>query len=155
MLGRRIAARPRPPATVRDLEIALLEEWNSIPQSLIYNLIASMANSALAALGTLNSRRAASPLVRLVEGEKRWEDPDTSWVFSLKIGVEPSKIVLPPARCSMLSIEQKGCVAFHSKRESISGESPTTIPEDTSMPYSGFEPEPARLQAECPNHHTR
>ncbi|GFX57255.1 transposable element Tcb2 transposase [Trichonephila clavipes] len=26
MLGRRIAARPRPPATVRDLEIALLEE---------------------------------------------------------------------------------------------------------------------------------
>ncbi|GFV31026.1 hypothetical protein TNCV_4088001 [Trichonephila clavipes] len=44
MLGRRIAARPRPPATVRDLEIALLEEWNSIPQSLIDNLIASMAN---------------------------------------------------------------------------------------------------------------
>ncbi|GFV93791.1 hypothetical protein TNCV_366901 [Trichonephila clavipes] len=33
MLGRRIAARPRPPATVRNLEIALLEEWNSIPQS--------------------------------------------------------------------------------------------------------------------------
>ncbi|GFT97841.1 transposable element Tc1 transposase [Trichonephila clavipes] len=33
-----------PPATVRDLEIALLEEWNSIPQSLIDNLIASMAN---------------------------------------------------------------------------------------------------------------
>ncbi|GFV03148.1 transposable element Tcb2 transposase [Trichonephila clavipes] len=32
MLGRRIAARPRPPATVRDLEIALLEEWNSIPK---------------------------------------------------------------------------------------------------------------------------
>ncbi|GFU69926.1 hypothetical protein TNCV_3348511 [Trichonephila clavipes] len=44
MLGRRIAARPRPPATVRDLEIALLEEWNSIPQSLIDNLIAFMAN---------------------------------------------------------------------------------------------------------------
>ncbi|GFV10061.1 hypothetical protein TNCV_1301891 [Trichonephila clavipes] len=40
----RIAARPRPPATVRDLENALLEEWNSIPQSLIDNLIASMAN---------------------------------------------------------------------------------------------------------------
>ncbi|GFW84029.1 uncharacterized protein TNCV_1661981 [Trichonephila clavipes] len=26
--------------------------------------------------GTLNSRRAASPLVRFVEGEERWEDPD-------------------------------------------------------------------------------
>ncbi|GFT44740.1 hypothetical protein TNCV_2845281 [Trichonephila clavipes] len=44
MLKRCIAARPRPPATVRDLEIALLEEWNSIPQSLIDNLIAFMAN---------------------------------------------------------------------------------------------------------------
>ncbi|GFW52095.1 integrase catalytic domain-containing protein [Trichonephila clavipes] len=44
MLRRRIAARPRPPATVRDLEIALLEEWNSIPQSLIDNFIASVAN---------------------------------------------------------------------------------------------------------------
>ncbi|GFW37067.1 uncharacterized protein TNCV_5019651 [Trichonephila clavipes] len=26
--------------------------------------------------GTLNSHRAASPLVRLVEGEERWEEPD-------------------------------------------------------------------------------
>ncbi|GFX52962.1 transposable element Tcb1 transposase [Trichonephila clavipes] len=50
MLGRRIAVRPRPPATVRDLEIALLEEWNSIPQSLIDNLIASMANRCAAIL---------------------------------------------------------------------------------------------------------
>ncbi|GFV24617.1 transposable element Tcb1 transposase [Trichonephila clavipes] len=48
MLRRRIAARPRPPATVQDLEIALLEEWNSIPQSLIDNLIASMANRCAA-----------------------------------------------------------------------------------------------------------
>ncbi|GFV74171.1 DDE_3 domain-containing protein [Trichonephila clavipes] len=44
MVRRRIAARPRPPATVRDLEIALLEDWNSVSQSLIDNLIASMAN---------------------------------------------------------------------------------------------------------------
>ncbi|GFX55424.1 transposable element Tcb1 transposase [Trichonephila clavipes] len=50
ILGRRIAARPRPHATVRDLEIALLEEWNSIPQSLIDNLIASMANRCAAIL---------------------------------------------------------------------------------------------------------
>ncbi|GFX60192.1 uncharacterized protein TNCV_4533521 [Trichonephila clavipes] len=26
--------------------------------------------------GTLNSRRAACPLVRLVEGEERWDNPD-------------------------------------------------------------------------------
>ncbi|GFW52668.1 transposable element Tcb2 transposase [Trichonephila clavipes] len=50
MLGRRIAERPRPPAPVRDLEIALLEEWNSIPQSLIDNLIASMENRCAAVL---------------------------------------------------------------------------------------------------------
>ncbi|GFU52500.1 transposable element Tcb1 transposase [Trichonephila clavipes] len=50
MLGRRIAARPRPPAIVQDLEIALLEEWNGIPQSLIDNLIASMANRCAAVL---------------------------------------------------------------------------------------------------------
>ncbi|GFW69217.1 transposable element Tcb2 transposase [Trichonephila clavipes] len=50
MLGRCIAARPRLPATVRDLEIALLEEWNSIPQSLIDKLIASMANRCAAVL---------------------------------------------------------------------------------------------------------
>ncbi|GFY22519.1 hypothetical protein TNCV_2177801 [Trichonephila clavipes] len=52
MLGRRIAAQTRPPATVRDLEIALLEEWNSIPQSLIDNLIASMANRVITAMPT-------------------------------------------------------------------------------------------------------
>ena len=44
MLERRIATRPRPPFTLRDLEIALLEEWNSIPQCLIDNIIASVEN---------------------------------------------------------------------------------------------------------------
>ncbi|GFX86815.1 cullin-4A [Trichonephila clavipes] len=36
--------------------------------------------------GTLNSRRAASHLVRLVGREERWEPPDYPRVFSLKIG---------------------------------------------------------------------
>ncbi|GFT90557.1 hypothetical protein TNCV_2774411 [Trichonephila clavipes] len=40
---------PMPPY-FRDLEIALLEEWDSIPQSLIDNLIASMANRCAAVL---------------------------------------------------------------------------------------------------------
>ncbi|GFT75059.1 uncharacterized protein TNCV_2244431 [Trichonephila clavipes] len=35
---------------------------------------------------TLNNHRAASPLVRLVEGEERWEAPDHPGMFSLKIG---------------------------------------------------------------------
>ncbi|GFT25211.1 hypothetical protein TNCV_180901 [Trichonephila clavipes] len=52
------------------------------------------------------------------------------------------------------SIEQKGRAAFHSRWESISGESPASFLQDTSMPYSGFEPEPTRLQAECHIHHT-
>ncbi|GFT67230.1 transposable element Tcb1 transposase [Trichonephila clavipes] len=42
-----------------------------------------------------------------------------------------------------------------SRREFITGESPTSFPEeDTTMPYSGFEPEPTRLQAEGHIHHT-
>ncbi|GFU66042.1 uncharacterized protein TNCV_3270781 [Trichonephila clavipes] len=40
--------------------------------------------------GTLNRHRSASPLVRLVEGEERWEASDTPRVFFLKIGMEPS-----------------------------------------------------------------
>ncbi|GFW53756.1 uncharacterized protein TNCV_3938501 [Trichonephila clavipes] len=40
--------------------------------------------------GTLNSRQATRPLVRLVEGEKRWEAPNHPRVFSLKIEVKLS-----------------------------------------------------------------
>ncbi|GFS80623.1 hypothetical protein TNCV_3870421 [Trichonephila clavipes] len=44
--------------------------------------------SAFAAWGTLNSRRAAIPLVMLVEGEERWEvnDPHRQGVLSLNWG---------------------------------------------------------------------
>ncbi|GFT86516.1 hypothetical protein TNCV_725571 [Trichonephila clavipes] len=51
---------------------------------------------------TLNSRRAASLLVRLVEGEERWEALTTPKVFSLKIEVESSQIALYHAWCSKL-----------------------------------------------------
>ncbi|GFT76084.1 uncharacterized protein TNCV_1255641 [Trichonephila clavipes] len=54
--------------------------------------------------GTLNSRRAASPLVRLVEEVERLEAPDHPQVFSLKIGVETSQIVLSPIWCSKLRL---------------------------------------------------
>ena len=50
VLGRPIAARPRPPFTLRDLDIALLEEWNCIPQTLIDTIIASMGNRCEAVL---------------------------------------------------------------------------------------------------------
>ena len=50
MLRRRIAARPRSPFTLRDLEIACLEEWNSITQFLIDNIIATMENKSGAVL---------------------------------------------------------------------------------------------------------
>ncbi|GFV59192.1 hypothetical protein TNCV_2339331 [Trichonephila clavipes] len=45
------------------------------------------------------------------------------------------------------SKEQKRYAAFLSRWESIAGESPISSPEDTSMPYSGIEPE-------CHNQHT-
>ncbi|GFU87101.1 uncharacterized protein TNCV_430051 [Trichonephila clavipes] len=48
---------------------------------------------------------------------------------------------------------KKGCAAFHSRREPITGESPTSFPEEnTTMPYSGFEP--TRLQTNSHIHHT-
>ncbi|GFT70964.1 uncharacterized protein TNCV_694941 [Trichonephila clavipes] len=46
--------------------------------------------------GPLNSRRAASLLVRLVEEKERWEALTTSRVLFLKIGVEPSQIEVSP-----------------------------------------------------------
>ncbi|GFV29251.1 hypothetical protein TNCV_4602831 [Trichonephila clavipes] len=45
--------------------------------------------------GTLNSHQAASPLVRLLEGEKEWEAPDR--VFCPIIRVETRQNVLSPA----------------------------------------------------------
>ncbi|GFV21949.1 hypothetical protein TNCV_4526351 [Trichonephila clavipes] len=54
--------------------------------------------------GTLNSRRAANPLVRLEEGEERWEVVAIPRVFSLKIVVLPRKIILSPVWCSELRI---------------------------------------------------
>ncbi|GFY00274.1 hypothetical protein TNCV_4710761 [Trichonephila clavipes] len=52
------------------------------------------------------------------------------------------------------SKEQKRYAAFLSRRESISDESPTSFPENTSMPYSRFEHERTRSHAECHNNHT-
>ncbi|GFX03612.1 hypothetical protein TNCV_2111841 [Trichonephila clavipes] len=45
--------------------------------------------------GTLNSRRAASPIVKLVEGKKRWGAVHLQ--CSLKIVVEPPKNEMSPA----------------------------------------------------------
>ncbi|GFY22327.1 transposable element Tcb2 transposase [Trichonephila clavipes] len=41
-LGRRVAGRQPPPQTLQELERALLEEWDRIPQLVINNLIDSM-----------------------------------------------------------------------------------------------------------------
>ncbi|GFY26691.1 hypothetical protein TNCV_2880191 [Trichonephila clavipes] len=48
---------------------------------------------------------------------------------------------------------EKRCAAFHSRQESITSESPTPE-ENTSMPISGYEPDPPRLQAEAYIYHT-
>ena len=41
-LGRRVAGRQPPPQTLQELERALLEEWDRIPQLVINSLIDSM-----------------------------------------------------------------------------------------------------------------
>ncbi|GFS73749.1 hypothetical protein TNCV_1457991 [Trichonephila clavipes] len=51
---------------------------------------------------TLNSRRAASTLVILVERKRGWEAPDHPQMFFLKIEEEPNKIVLSPVWCLKL-----------------------------------------------------
>ncbi|GFU39809.1 hypothetical protein TNCV_1949881 [Trichonephila clavipes] len=54
--------------------------------------------------GTLNSRRAVSTLVRLVEGVTWWETTENRQGVPLKIGVETNQIVLSPAWGSKLRI---------------------------------------------------
>ncbi|GFS98594.1 uncharacterized protein TNCV_2987261 [Trichonephila clavipes] len=47
--------------------------------------------------GTLNSRQATSPLVRLVEGEERWETPDAHFQGVLPLnwdGAELNRTVI-------------------------------------------------------------
>ncbi|GFX62505.1 hypothetical protein TNCV_413471 [Trichonephila clavipes] len=41
-LGRRLAARTLPPVTIRELRLALRDEWAAMPQQLIDTLILSM-----------------------------------------------------------------------------------------------------------------
>jgi DDE superfamily endonuclease len=53
-LGRAIKTRPNPPMTLEELEIALVEEWQRIPQEDIRRLIRSMprrCNSVITARG--------------------------------------------------------------------------------------------------------
>ncbi|GFX38111.1 uncharacterized protein TNCV_3837101 [Trichonephila clavipes] len=44
-LGRRLAARNVPPVTIRELRLALQDEWAAMPQQLIDTLILSMGRS--------------------------------------------------------------------------------------------------------------
>ncbi|GFY17813.1 uncharacterized protein TNCV_1075481 [Trichonephila clavipes] len=55
--------------------------------------------------GTVKRSRVAISIVKLVEGEERWEVRDHPRVFSLKIGVEPSQIMLSPVWCSKLRLK--------------------------------------------------
>ncbi|GFX46421.1 general transcription factor II-I repeat domain-containing protein 2 [Trichonephila clavipes] len=76
-----------------------------------------------------------------------------SFKYSYEIQVEEQKHRIETEEYRhFLQMMKKGCV--HSRRESITGKSPTSFPEEnTSMPYSGFESEPTQLQAEGHSHH--
>ncbi|GFV85824.1 transposable element Tcb2 transposase [Trichonephila clavipes] len=69
-LGRQVAGRNYPPTNKNTLIRALTEEWDKLPQQLLDNVVQSMNRT------TINIRRVADLLVRLEEGEKRWEVSD-------------------------------------------------------------------------------
>ncbi|GFU33166.1 hypothetical protein TNCV_4156761 [Trichonephila clavipes] len=74
-------------------------------------------------------------------------------VFWLNESILAEEILLPEWSVSHNSAAMHveallGCLK-HGDCENL-----TSFPEDTSMPYSGFEPEPTRLQAQCHNHYT-
>ncbi|GFW04400.1 hypothetical protein TNCV_877701 [Trichonephila clavipes] len=118
-LGRQVAGRNYPPTNKNTLIRALTEEWDKLPQQLLDNVVQNYllplsSTSILSPFrksglctplitGTLNSRRGSSPLLRLVEGEEV-AGPCPPRVFSLTIGVKPSKIVLSPVGCSKLQL---------------------------------------------------
>ncbi|GFX02603.1 uncharacterized protein TNCV_728571 [Trichonephila clavipes] len=65
----------------------------------------------------------------------------------------PTPLVKNSVKSTPLASQEMECAAFHSRRESITDESPTSFPEEnTSLSYSGFEP--TRLQAKGHIHHT-
>lgn len=49
-LDQRVRRRPNPPTNIQDLEQALLQEWNDIPQVIINKLINSMTRRVQAAI---------------------------------------------------------------------------------------------------------
>ncbi|GFT76587.1 transposable element Tcb1 transposase [Trichonephila clavipes] len=55
-LGRRVAGREPPPQTLQELERALLEEWDRIPQLVINSLIESMPQRCLTLLAVHGNR---------------------------------------------------------------------------------------------------
>ncbi|GFV28700.1 transposable element Tcb2 transposase [Trichonephila clavipes] len=54
-LGRRLAARTLPPVTIRELRLALQDEWVAMPQQLIDTLILSMGRRCETCLAVRNS----------------------------------------------------------------------------------------------------
>ncbi|GFW34503.1 transposable element Tcb2 transposase [Trichonephila clavipes] len=99
-LGRQIAGRNYPPTNKNTLNRALTEEWDKLPQQLLDNVVHSMGLGSNPGEdmdvykcivpsrhgGTLNNCRAASPSVRLVKGEEKWEVSDHPGVSPSKLG---------------------------------------------------------------------
>ncbi|GFT91043.1 hypothetical protein TNCV_2008741 [Trichonephila clavipes] len=89
-----------------------------------------MFNALAAHGGNLNNRRAACPLVRLVEQEEEGKTCTTPRSFPLKTGMEPSKIVLSPVRCSKLQLTT--CIQLASCHDEFRGPRSNVIVNQTS-----------------------
>ncbi|GFS86904.1 hypothetical protein TNCV_216231 [Trichonephila clavipes] len=82
-LGRRLAARTLPPVTIRELRLALQDEWAAMPQQLIDTLILSMGRRCETCLAV----RGSYPLLKtgcfLLDTHHR--DVETHATFSIKL----------------------------------------------------------------------
>ncbi|GFV67062.1 hypothetical protein TNCV_357461 [Trichonephila clavipes] len=62
-LGRRLAARTLPPVTIRELRLALQDEWAAMPQQLIDTLILSMGRRCETCLASSTIKKRAASLI--------------------------------------------------------------------------------------------
>ncbi|GFY07868.1 hypothetical protein TNCV_4288041 [Trichonephila clavipes] len=106
---------PQSSASCKGIAAFATIQRNAYPngQAIMMVVFLDIRGHVFAGGGILNSHRAASPLVMLVNGEEWCEASDCPSVFPREIGVEMSLMALSPAWCS--NKRKGGLASFHAK----------------------------------------